>query len=441
MDPFVIFGEEAYDNSVNNARSKDRLSEKVRLNEVKYMGTIQQSLLSIVDGLRELGEMLCNQAMEQQKAQEEFLKYQQRHFEYMEERSRQLALEERERKQQFMEEQEQQQHVYNRIDTVISDVVSESVAKGLKTIIPQEVETIITEQLGPILTEIKSTMSQQHCKDLQHKQHAFNNLKYGDHEGPPPEVMEPVNIMCQESTSHERCSHFKGRAVNSSFKTHSLPNSHSASAGSDGTQGYRKLQSSLIDNFEGSGNHWEGWKRNFIFVAEACNWTDKEILLMLRTHLKGDAMSAIQYLPDVVLLDWEAILDTLDARYGSSKASTKNRLRSELYTISQKDSEELEAFADRVFALVVNAYPDYFSQVDLQGYAVDAFLRGCKDQDTSFLCSIVPPKTIMDAVDQVKAIQVLCNRNQISHVVHSSPFPIRAAGLSPLSMPPSQAYV
>ena len=151
-------------------------------------------------------------------------------------------------------------------------------------------------------------------------------------------------------------------------------------------------------------------------------------------------MSAIQYLSDAVLLDWEAILDILDARYGSSKASTKNRLRSELYTVSQKDSEELDAFADRVYALVVNAYPDYFKEVDLQGYAVDAFLKGCKDQIASLLASIVPPKTIMDAVDQVKVIQASSNRSQISHVVHSSPFPIRAVGLSPLSMQPLQVY-
>ena len=440
MDPFEIFDDES---SLDKAgsRESDCHNEKVRMNENNYIETIQQSLLSIVDGLHKLGEMLYSQALEQQKAQEEFLKYQQRCLEFMEERDRQMSLEEKGIEQLLMVKE--QQECNNRMNTVLSDVISDAVTKGLKTIIPHKVETIITEQLGPILTEIKSTMSQQHCKDLQHKQHAFNNLKYGDHEGPPPEVMEPVNIMCQESTSHERCSHFKGRAVNSSFKTHSLPNSHSASAGSDGTQGYRKLQSSLIDNFEGSGNHWEGWKRNFIFVAEACNWTDKEILLMLRTHLKGDAMSAIQYLPDVVLLDWEAILDTLDARYGSSKASTKNRLRSELYTISQKNSEELEAFADRVYALVVNAYPAYFREVDLQSYmlyAVNAFLNGCKDQIASLLASIVPPKTIMDAVDQVKAIQASSNRNQISHVVHSSHFPMRAEGLSPLSMQPLQVY-
>ena len=76
-------------------------------------------------------------------------------------------------------------------------------------------------------------------------------------------------------------------------------------------------------------------------------------------------MSAVQNLTDDVLEDLEAILNALDARYGSSKPSTKNRLQAELQDIKKKDGEELETFADRVFALTVNAHPDYKRDTNL----------------------------------------------------------------------------
>ena len=95
----MICGDETYDDSYwNKAGSKDGHKEKIRINEEKYMATIQQSLLAIVDGLNKVGEMLCNQAQEQQKVQEEFFAYQRQYFEFMKERDRQLGLEESKRR-------------------------------------------------------------------------------------------------------------------------------------------------------------------------------------------------------------------------------------------------------------------------------------------------------------------------------------------------------
>ena len=168
----------------------------------------------------------------------------------------------------------------------------------------------------------------------------------------------------------------------------------------------KRLHSNLIENFEGKQELWEGWKKNFLFVANACNWSEDERLLMLRTHIRGSAVSAIQNLPESTLSSYVAILEALDARYGSSNESTKKRLRTELSTIKQLEDEDLETFGDRVYSMTVAAHPATLSERDIQCFAVDAFFGGCIDKNAAFLAGLVECHTIRDAVDKVKAIQV-----------------------------------
>ena len=150
-------------------------------------------------------------------------------------------------------------------------------------------------------------------------------------------------------------------------------------------------------------------------------------------------MTVIQNLSEEILGDHQAIMDALDARYGSSKPATKNRLRAELQAIRQMETEDLETFADRVFALTVNAHPNYVREEDLQSYAVDAFLNSCEDRNAGLLANVVPPRTISDALDQVKAIQLSSARTgsnlvtrQVSHNGTTSSVNRRHASVSPV---------
>jgi hypothetical protein len=132
----------------------------------------------------------------------------------------------------------------------------------------------------------------------------------------------------------------------------------------------------LLEKFDGNPQQWNTWKTTFIFVSEACNWSEEEKLLMLRTHLRGTALNALQNLSEVDLHNCGRIIQALDARYGSSSESTKTRLRAELSSIKQLETEDLDTFADRVYALTLQAHMPNLDERQAQCYAVDAFLSG-----------------------------------------------------------------
>ena len=439
------------------------------------LDTTQRGLLAIVDGLHKLGETLCNQALEQRRAQEKFFKCQQRFFDSMEDRSKERALEERAKYQEIIEQERgRQEDLYKRMSTTLSDMKTATVT-GFESTVTKQLESAVTKQLDSMRTEVMSAVANQpktgetlmenkpamsQAMPQQHKPKSMaspsvpqqtelqetplDGLRHVYPAGDIYQQHQNQSTSCagegyqqhqRQSTPH-REHHLSRRSfVGTPRRSHSH---HSTTIGGNEPHGRKKLQSNLIENFEGKGMFWEGWKKNFKFVADACEWDDEDRLLMLRTHLRGGALSAVQNLTDDVLGDWEAILNTLDARYGSSKPSTKNRLRAELQAIKQKDEEELEAFADRVFALAVNAHPDYVRDTDLQSYAVDAFLNGCKDRNAGFLAGVVPPRSITDAVDQVKAIQVSSSRTgtklisrQVSFDDQPAAAVVRQASVSP----------
>ena len=451
--PSLDLFEETYgEKKSRGAALRDMKTFEVKYEEGSEAGSedtqeVQQSLLAIVDGLHRLGETLCNNSREQQRTQERFFQSQQKFFESMEDRNKERAMEERCRQQElynqekkraleerrkhqelFDQERERQEAFYKQMSDILTKVkaatTSESgaaTAKGLESVVTAQIESVLSKQLEPVLSEVRSVISQR-TESESPKEDPFSGHNQAYHESDDAPFNDLHHVYPADgiyvSSSHRDTSTNRGRSRSRRRSANSAANAPSLSClrtsrslASNDTQGPRKLQTNLIENFEGNAMVWQGWKKNFSFVAEACAWTDAEKLLMLRTHLRGSAMTVVQNLSEEVLGDHQAIMDALDARYGSTKPSTKNRLRAELQAIKQLESENLETFADRVFALAVNAHPNYVREEDLQGYAVDAFLNGCKDKNAGLLANVVPPRTISDALDQVKAIQLSSARN------------------------------
>ena len=76
----------------------------------------------------------------------------------------------------------------------------------------------------------------------------------------------------------------------------------------------------------------------------------------------------------------------MQERFGKVDNATKAILRSELRFIKQLEGDELEIFADRVYAMTMDAHPLETDPGQLQLYAVESFLQGCTDGNSAWLC-------------------------------------------------------
>jgi len=160
-----------------------------------------------------------------------------------------------------------------------------------------------------------------------------------------------------------------------------------------------------MDPFEGHLGEWDDWFHKFKFIARNCQWTNREKLFRLTTALKGTALTAHRNLPIEERNNFNSLCKAMRRRYGKARRSTKASLRAQLSSITQRETEDLDCFADRVLALITDAYPKDMSKDHLDIYAVDAFIAGCKDRKAALLASTHAPDTLFDAVEQMKLIQ------------------------------------
>ena len=74
-----------------------------------------------------------------------------------------------------------------------------------------------------------------------------------------------------------------------------------------------------------------------------------------------------------------------------------------LYTLKQEPDKTLEGFMQQVLNVATDGYGDFETSV-LQQMATEAFLRGCKNKESSSLVLIYTPKTIQEASQRLKTI-------------------------------------
>ena len=167
----------------------------------------------------------------------------------------------------------------------------------------------------------------------------------------------------------------------------------------------------VVDKFNGSVGTWENWFHKFQLTARLCKWNDTDKLFWLTTSLTGPALTAHRNLPEEATLDYDALAEALAERFGKTDSATQAILRAELRDIKQKEGEDLEAFADRVYSQCIDAHPPETSPGQLHLYAVEAFMGGIADKNSAWLASnVANPKTVFEAVNQVKLAQLTSKR-------------------------------
>ena len=160
-----------------------------------------------------------------------------------------------------------------------------------------------------------------------------------------------------------------------------------------------------IDKFDGKPGEWDNWIHQFEFIAEAYNWDSDEKMTRLVSCLRGPALTAHRSLPREERYDYEGCISYLCMRYGHCRPVARTTLRAELSVLKQEEGESVDTFADRVYALTVEAYPNMHK--DLYNYlSVPAFLRGIRDRSAAQeAMKFSDPATIRTAVEAVLHIQ------------------------------------
>ena len=151
---------------------------------------------------------------------------------------------------------------------------------------------------------------------------------------------------------------------------------------------------------------FDNWFHQFSFVARAYQWDTHEKMVRLMSCLRGPAVTAHRSLPHGERDNYDSCIDLLRKRYGNDRPIAKTTLRADVSAIRQEEGESLDMFADRVYALTVEAYPEMERGNLLDSLAIPAFLKGIRDRSAvQEALKFSNPSTIRAAVETVLHIQ------------------------------------
>ena len=171
-----------------------------------------------------------------------------------------------------------------------------------------------------------------------------------------------------------------------------------------------------IDHFEGKIGEWDNWFHKFSTIAETCSWSNRERLFKLTSALKNNALTVHRNLSPDITRDYDLLCAAFKERYGNQDVATKASLRADLSTVRQKEDEDIQVFADRVFSLAIDAYPGDTPAHQLQQFAVEAFLNGCTDKNEAWLASnIRNPTNLSEAISQLKLTKATNKRMGVKY--------------------------
>ena len=158
-----------------------------------------------------------------------------------------------------------------------------------------------------------------------------------------------------------------------------------------------------VDAFEGKLGEWDNWYHKFTTIADTCVWSDQQRLFKMTSALQGNAVTVHRNLPREVTSNYSQLCIAFKERYGKEDLATKSALRVDLTSIRQESDEDVQAFADRVLALTIDAYPAETPIKQLQLYAVEFFINGCRDKNEAWMaCNIKNPSKLSEAIAQLK---------------------------------------
>lgn len=154
-----------------------------------------------------------------------------------------------------------------------------------------------------------------------------------------------------------------------------------------------------MDTFHGNSEDWNSFLFQFRQVCKSCKWSDRTKRDKLMACLRGKAIDYVSKRPSSVRKDYHKLLKDLKKRYG--KTDTSSASRKELQSLRQEETETVEEFADKTYAMTLEAFPKAAGSL-IQTLAVDTFLRGCRERQAALMTMERRPKTISKAIKYLK---------------------------------------
>ncbi|GFW05346.1 retrovirus-related Pol polyprotein from transposon 412 [Trichonephila clavipes] len=132
-----------------------------------------------------------------------------------------------------------------------------------------------------------------------------------------------------------------------------------------------------LSTYDGKSS-WQVYKTQFSIVADANQWDSQTKACQLAASLRADAADILQTLPETQRLDFDALVNALELRFGEKCVKAYSRLQ--LKSRQQKVSETLQELATDVERLSHLAFSDWPTEVR-EVLALQHFIDGVRDPE------------------------------------------------------------
>ncbi|GFX70407.1 retrovirus-related Pol polyprotein from transposon opus [Trichonephila clavipes] len=132
-----------------------------------------------------------------------------------------------------------------------------------------------------------------------------------------------------------------------------------------------------LSTYDGKSS-WQVYKTQFSIVADANQWDSQTKACQLAASLRADAADILQTLPETQRLDFDALVNALELRFGEECVKDYSRLQ--LKSRQQKVSETLQELATDVERLSHLAFSDCPTEVR-EVPALQHFIDGVRDPE------------------------------------------------------------
>ncbi|GFY18289.1 retrovirus-related Pol polyprotein from transposon 412 [Trichonephila clavipes] len=132
-----------------------------------------------------------------------------------------------------------------------------------------------------------------------------------------------------------------------------------------------------LSTYDGKSS-WQVYKIQFSIVADANQWDSQTKACQLAASLRADAADILQTLPEIQRLDFDALVNALELRFGEKCVKDYSRLQ--LKSRQQKVSETLQELATDVERLSHLAFSDCPTEVR-EVLALQHFIDGVRDPE------------------------------------------------------------
>ncbi|GFX93612.1 retrovirus-related Pol polyprotein from transposon 412 [Trichonephila clavipes] len=160
-----------------------------------------------------------------------------------------------------------------------------------------------------------------------------------------------------------------------------------------------------LSTYDGKSS-WQVYKTQFSIVADANQWDSQTKACQLAASLRADAADILQTLPETQRLDFDALVNALELRFGEKCVKDYSRLQ--LKSRQQKVSETLQELATDVERLSHLAFSDCPTEVR-EVLALQHFIDGVRDPEIQKALRMADLKDLKGALVFAMKFEATCS--------------------------------